>query len=160
MTPMGVIGMTWLRYPLALVLALSIAGCARLASPAEADNAAAKSVVKAYWTAIAAGDSRAAEDLFVTVEGNDVRELVAKNIAYSREDTGVVAERTMSFYWLEDGILKPDAESGMVYPSEVARLSSLGQEYPMAALVTREAVSGDVTRFFVVRTDGRLRLVR
>jgi len=117
-------------------------------------------VVKAYWTAIAAGDSRAAEDLFVTAEGNDVRELVAKNIAYSREDTAVVAEHAMSLYWLQDGILKPDAESDTVYPSEVARLSSLGQEYPMAALVTREAVSGDVTRFFVVRADGELRLVR
>ena len=152
--------MTWLRYPPALVLALSIAGCARLASPAEADNAAAKNVVRAYWTAIAAGDSRAAEDLFVTVEGNDVRELVARNIAYSREDTAVVAEHAMSFYRLEDGMLKPDAESDTVYPSEVDRLGSLGQQYPMAALVTRQAISGDVTRFFVVKADGKLQLVR
>ena len=152
--------MKWWEYPLAVVLVLSLAGCAKSASPSEADNAAAKNVVRAYWTAIAAGDSQAAEDLFTTSEGNDVRELVAKNIAYSREDTAVVAERTMSFYRFEGGMLTPDAENDTVYPSEVARLSTLVQQYPMAGLVTREAVSGDVTRFFVVKANGKLQLVR
>jgi len=66
----------------------------------------------------------------------------------------------MRFYWLEDGMIRPEADSSTVYPSEVARLSTLSEQYPMASLITYEAISGDVTRFFVVKTNGELRLVR
>jgi hypothetical protein len=157
---MGVIGVKRYVSALALVLALSIVGCAKSATPSEADNAAAKSVVRAYWAAIAARDPRAAEKLFVTVDGTDVRDLVAKNVAYSQENTSVAVERVMRFYWLENGMLRPEADRGTVYPSEVSRLSSLSEQYAMAALITYEAISSDATRFFVVKTNGEYRLVR
>ena len=156
----GVFGMKRFVSLLVLALALSIAGCAKSATPSESDNAAAKSVVKAYWAAIAARDPQTAEKLFVTVDGTDVRELVAKNVAYSQENTAAAVEQGMRFYWLEDGMIRPEADSKTVYPSEVARLSSLSQQYPVAALITYEALSGDVTRFFVVKANGEFRLVR
>ena len=157
---MGVIGVKRYMSVLMLVLALSMMGCAKSATPSESDNAAAKNVVRAYWAAVAARDPQAAEKLFVTVDGTDVRDLVAKNVAYSQENTAAAVERVMRFYWLEDGMIRPEAGSSTVYPSEVARLSTLSEQYPMASLITYEAISGDVTRFFVVKTNGEFRLVR
>jgi hypothetical protein len=157
---MGVIGVKRYMSVLVLVFALSIAGCAKSATPSESDSAAAKNVVRAYWAAVAARDPQAAERLFVTVDGTDVRELIAKNVAYSQEDTAVAVERVMRFHWLEDGMIRPEADSSTVYPSEVARLSTLSEQYPMAVLVTYEALSGGVTRYFVVKTNGEFRLVR
>jgi len=69
---MGVIGVKRFMSALVLVLALSIVGCAKSATPSESDNAAAKNVVRAYWAAVAARDPQAAEKLFVTVDGTDV----------------------------------------------------------------------------------------
>jgi hypothetical protein len=150
----------WLVCLLAVLLALSITACSESKTPSDADNRAAKDLVRTYEKAIASGDAAKAESLFLPTDPSEVRELVAKNIAYARTTPAAAVPQAVRFYWLADGELAPGGNDGALHPSELSKLDELTREYPMAAFVTFEAASADLTRFFVVRTDDGFKLVR
>jgi hypothetical protein len=154
--------MKLLTLSIAALLVLSIAGCTG-SDPAvsKSDSRAAMDLVGSYEHAIASGAADEAESMLLDAGSQPVHEWVAKAIAYAQYDTSTVEVDGLTFYWLEDGKLAPDPNGERLYPSELERLDELTRDYPMPGFLTfRSPPSGDLMRFFVVKTADGLKLTR
>jgi len=162
--------MKMLRWSVAALLVLAVAGCAAPAPQSQshdtqgavtqADAPAARELVRSYERAIASGAAGEAASMFLEPTSEAVREWVAKAVAYADYDPASVEIKELAFYRLEDGGLAPADGGERLYPSELERLAQLTRDNPTPGLITFRVPSGDLMRFFVVRTASGLKLTR